>query len=716
MYKFAPIKTLTALALSSLTVACSLVVTPATATENTSSLTPEATGPSLSVFAAGTASAQVAAEANPQVLEETDQLIITPTDKNLDAQAVEEAVAQAVDATETVENTGDAVEAETSNELGVVVANLGQDLDKAQQNELIRTLEQDPAIEKVEPDYVVKNATAALPATAAAGEPGWNSLWAIRHIGANQAWAQATGKGVIIGIADTGSPVEAADVNTVAGYDFVDLAYAKDGNGWDSNPVDDGTWMGATRSSWHGTHVAGTAAATINGRGVAGVAPEARVQHAKVLGTGTNGYISSIAAGYMWLGGIPVAGAPTNTTPSAVVNASMAWPSATCPSVIQSAINQLAAKNIPTVVAAGNAGANAWAYSPANCSGAIVVGASNTRNAHISYSNYGTALDIYAPGGAADGYIYSQFNTGATTPAANTWAYNAGTSMAAPHVAGTIALMKEKNPTLGVEQIRSILTRTATTGTNGIKVLNTQAAVNATPAAAPRFTLTGAIGQHYHANGGASTFGQPTQNEYASAGGFLQNFTSNRAIYWAPETGAHSIWHQGAIGRYYASQRWELGRMGFPLTDEQTRPGGAVQSFFNSGSRVTTHVYWSPSTGAVPMHGNGNIYETWANQGAYRTHGYPVNAEHAISHGGASQSFRSPGGGQEQAVWSPATGTKFINERGAIAAHWRDKGYTGKYGFPTTNESVGNGYHYVRFSNGYEIRWTAERGTWEVRI
>lgn len=711
-----PIKTLTSLSLAALTLAASLTASP-TANAAEATLTPGANASTLSVFASGTDSASQAAQAHPQVLEETDQLIVTPATAEISTETVQDIVAETVADTDAVEDTSEQVQGKEISELGengVVVVNIAQSIDKSQQEQLINELEADPAIEKVEPDYVVKNATAALPSTAANNEPAWNTLWAIRHIKAHQAWPTATGKGVIIGIADTGSHIDQSEVKTVPGYDFVGTDYSRDGDGWDSNPLDDGTWTWNTRSSWHGPHVAGTAAASINGVGVAGVAPEARVQHAKVLGIGTDNYLSGIASGYLWLGGIPVSGAPTNTTPSAVVNASMAWPSATCPSALQSAITQLKNKGIPTVVAAGNAGANAWSYSPANCYGAIVVGSSSTSNTHVSYSNYGTALDIYAPGGASDGYIYSQFNTGATTPSTGSWAYNAGTSMAAPHVTGTIALMKEKNPKLGVEQIRTILTSTATTGVGGIKVLNTAAAVDATPVPAPVYTVVGGIGAYYNANNGATAFGTPTQNEFASTlGGYVQNFSKNYTLYWTPQHGTQPVKYSGAIGAYYASQRWELGWMGYPSTAEEPRPGGFVQSFANANTGALTHVYWAPHTGAHSINGKGDIYWVWANAGAYRTYGYPSTSEYSIP-GGAAQKFRTSSGAENLAVWSASTGTKWLNARGAIAGHWQNQGYASKYGHPVTGEESRSGYMYVKFSKGCEIRWAEGRGTWEM--
>lgn len=716
MKKLKPTHTLTYL-----TLAATISIATLNPAGATGTLTPDATAGNIAEAAADRGQAQ------PQILEETDQLIVLTAP---DAQApgtvetVEQAVEQALENTDTAAEAEDVETTSTLPEVGesgAVTVNVGAELSKDEQEKLIAQLEADPAITKVEPDYLVKNAAAALPATASNSEPAWNTLWAIRHINANHAWPTATGKNIIIGVADTGSPIHAVDVATVPGYDFTDADYSRDGNGWDPNPRDEGTWTSGVRSSWHGTHVAGTAAASINGTGVVGVAPEAKVQHARVLGTGTNGYISSIAAGYLWLGGVSVPGAPVNTTPAQVINASMAWPSATCPAVLQSAINQLAQRNVPVVVAAGNAGANAWGYSPANCLGAIVVGASNTSNTHISYSNWGTALDLYAPGGAADGYIYSQFNTGATTPAANTWAYNAGTSMAAPHVAGTIALMKEKNRGLTVAQIRSILTSTATTGAGGIKVLNTAAAVAATPGAVSpqstpsRFTLTGGIGAYYYANGAEGTFGAPTQNEFPSTlGGFIQNFSKGYGLYWTPQFGTHPVWWGGAIGQYYVSQRWELGWMGYPTSGEQGRPGGAVQSFHHTGTGVTTHVYWSPATGAQPMHGPGDIYHTWAGRGAYTTIGYPSTGEYSLGSGGVGQRFIKDHT-ETIMVWSAGTGTKTLNYRGAIYNHWVKSG-AGRYlGFPVTDEYSAGSYMVVKFSSGAEIRWTEQRGAWTVR-
>ena len=131
------------------------------------------------------------------------------------------------------------------------------------------------------------------------------------------------------------------------------------------------------------------AASTDNGAGVAGVAPNARIQHSRIMGVSGRAYTSDQAAGIAWSAGVPVPGAPANPTPAHVVNYSEGFYSATYPRVLQDAINAAHARNVPVVAAAGNFGANAIGTSPANCLGAIVVGATANGNVMTGYSNWG---------------------------------------------------------------------------------------------------------------------------------------------------------------------------------------------------------------------------------------------------------------------------------------------------------------------------------------
>lgn len=258
--------------------------------------------------------------------------------------------------------------------------------------------------------------------------------------------------GVVVGVIDTGYTVH-PDLagTTVPGFDFIsDAAAARDGNAWDSDPADQGDWCpeDSTRSTWHGTHVAGTVNALWNnGIGVAGLAPEVRVQHLRVLGE-CGGEVSDILAAALWAAGgdlrewfgeLPGEDPGINPTPARVLNLSLGGEVA-CESLSQQVFARVRGLGATIVAAAGNEGRSVTTSWPANCPGVMSV-ASSTRVGDLSgFSNFGTApgqVTIAAPGSG----ITSTYNTGTTVPATATYAAVSGTSMATPHVAAGAAVL-----------------------------------------------------------------------------------------------------------------------------------------------------------------------------------------------------------------------------------------------------------------------------------
>lgn len=281
----------------------------------------------------------------------------------------------------------------------------------------------------------------------------WHYFDSVAGMNLPAAWDLATGTGVTVAVIDTGITAHSdLAANVVAGYDFISsAAAARDGNGRDSNPNDQGDWFTGSEcgvsfnsnSSWHGTHVAGTiAAVTNNARGVAGVAFGAKVQPIRALGR-CGGSLADIADAIIWASGGTVSGVPANATPSRVINMSLGGGGA-CGTTYQNAINSAVGRGSVVVVAAGNENQNASNSRPANCSNVIAVAALDREGNRASYSNFGAVIDIAAPGGETATIskgVLSTLNTGTTTPGSETYAFYQGTSMATPHVAGLAALM-----------------------------------------------------------------------------------------------------------------------------------------------------------------------------------------------------------------------------------------------------------------------------------
>ncbi|MGW5399490.1 S8 family peptidase [Streptomyces sp. NPDC003952] len=327
------------------------------------------------------------------------------------------------------------------------------------------------------------------------------------------AWDKTTGSGVTVAVIDTGY-VAHSDVapNIVAGYDFISSSTAaRDGNGRDNNPADQGDWSAAgecgtgstaSNSSWHGTHVAGTiAAATGNSKGVAGIAYAAKIQPVRVLGK-CGGATSDIVDAITWASGGSVAGVPANATPAKVINMSLGG-SGACTATYQNAINAAVGRGTTVVVAAGNSNANASGFSPASCNNVINVASTNRTGDRSFYSNFGTIIDVSAPGGETrratdtpgtvttpENGILSTLNDGATTPGAEIYKPYQGTSMAAPHIAGLAALLVSAKPSLTPAQVESAIkanarplagTCTGGCGTGLADAAATVAAVTSTP-------------------------------------------------------------------------------------------------------------------------------------------------------------------------------------------------------------------------------------------
>lgn len=343
--------------------------------------------------------------------------------------------------------------------------------------EALKAFRDDPHVEYAEADIVMQ----------AFFEPGdegtfqdssysqqWSLFDSVGGIEMPQAWEETRGSNSqTIAIVDTGITYHPDfEQKVLLGADLIsDLAVAADGDGRDSDASDPGDWVGPgdpcyqgsqRNSSWHGTHVAGIAAAVGgNGQGVAGVSWNSRILPVRVLGK-CGGYSSDIADGIRWAAGVDVAGLPRNANPAKVINLSLGGRGA-CGATMQSAIDQAVARGSLVVVAAGNSSVNLdfTQISPANCEGVLTVGASNRDAQRTGYSNYGQRIDVMAPGGDFQGSILSTYNSGKTDPGGFSYLGLNGTSMAAPHVAGAASLVFSLRPDLFPLQVKDIISQTA---------------------------------------------------------------------------------------------------------------------------------------------------------------------------------------------------------------------------------------------------------------
>ncbi len=281
---------------------------------------------------------------------------------------------------------------------------------------VVKTLSKNSNVEYAEPNYVLK-------ATWNPNDTYFSTSYqyGLFNTSANQGWDYARGSSSQeVAVLDTGVDYNHPDLDgkTNLGYDFVDRDYTpSDANG-------------------HGTHVAGIAAAeTNNGTGIAGMAPNTKILAVRVLDASGNGSLANIANGIRY--------AADNG--AEVINLSLGCACNT--QTLESAVNYAWNNGSVVVAAAGNDGTSQQ-FQPASYANAIAVGAVDRNNNKASFSNYGTWVDVSAPG----------VDIASTYPG-NSYTYMSGTSMASPYVAGQAALLTGQGKSNA--QVRAAIQNTA---------------------------------------------------------------------------------------------------------------------------------------------------------------------------------------------------------------------------------------------------------------
>jgi len=301
-------------------------------------------------------------------------------------------------------------------------------------------LAQDPDILWFEPDFDVNlPASQVLP-----GAGGQVVPWSVAAIGGQTSWAQSgDGQGAVevdlyildtgVAAADPGDPED--DLRIVENIDF------REGS---TNAADyDG----------HGTHVAGIAAAADDHDGLVGVAPGARVHNFKVLDDNGQGDVSMVIAAVEMITARKLAQPATPMVANLSLGEDLGTPAY---SALDEAVEASVAAGVVYVVAAGNHGKNAASVTPAKVTSAITVGSYDVEGRFSSFSNWGSKIDLLAPGEEVVSLAPASSGTGGAVEMS-------GTSMAAAHVSGAVALYLGQHPTASPAQVRQALLDAAKT-------------------------------------------------------------------------------------------------------------------------------------------------------------------------------------------------------------------------------------------------------------
>ncbi|HQR23742.1 MAG TPA: S8 family serine peptidase, partial [Steroidobacteraceae bacterium] len=235
--------------------------------------------------------------------------------------------------------------------------------------------------------------------------------------------------------------------------------------GRDPDPTDEGDLCCGGSSSFHGTHVAGTiAAATNNGTGVAGIAWNARIMPLRALGVG-GGTTDDVDQAILYAARLPNGSGTLPAQRASIINMSLGGPDFS--QAQQDVVTQARNQGVIIIASAGNEAqqGNPISY-PAAYTGVVSVGAVTIERTRAPYSNFNAFVDIAAPGGDpshdlnGDGYpdgVLSTWGDDSSGAVSFVYGFLAGTSMAAPHVAGVAALMKAVNPALTPAEFDSLL-------------------------------------------------------------------------------------------------------------------------------------------------------------------------------------------------------------------------------------------------------------------
>jgi subtilisin family serine protease len=358
-----------------------------------------------------------------------------------------------------------------------------------------RALRRESAVEYAEPDYIASiNLVPNDPYFGSTGSWGqaYDDLYGIKKVQAPAAWDTTTGAGVVVAVVDTGFDFTHPDRGAVwtnpgeipgNGIDDDGNGYVDDVHGWDfTGTAQAGSDNDPTDEHGHGTHVAGTiAGAGNNGLGVIGVAWQAQIMPVRGLDADGSGESGGLALALMY------------AAANGADVISNSWGCQCYSQAIADAVSYAQNLGAVVVAAAGNSSADVSFSTPASLPGVIAVASLGPTDVPSYFSNYGSRIDVAAPG--EDILSLRAAGTTMGTAVGTLYTRASGTSMATPHVSGVAALVLSQHPEYSNDQVRQVLRMSATDVDapgfdiyTGYGLVNAQAALAVTNPLAVRIT------------------------------------------------------------------------------------------------------------------------------------------------------------------------------------------------------------------------------------